>query len=159
MAKRGPPRPPGYTPHQWRVSEQRWHLLHPGEPYSKQRARGHKEHEHIERKAKAGQETLSGVLLPQQKSAIKRVVQHQGELRGRTDADIARTIQASLDWATRQGFRRWVAFRAEVNGRGQEMRSMAYREWEGHYADPGWPQDISDRYDLPEEMDWLRQYK
>lgn len=106
----------------------------------------------------ATRETLTGTLLPQQKSAIRRVVEAEGAKRGRTEAEIARTVEASIAWATKQGFKRWTAFRAEVNGRRRMMQSMSYAEWEGHYAVPGWAHNIADRCDLP-EMDWLRQYK
>lgn len=94
---------------------------------SRQSARGHKQREHVQRKAR---EISLGYLTSSQRQSVRKFAAEQAK---RSGDDVKTTQAAMLEWATLQGFARFQQFRDAVREMsGQYRRSIKRGTYESH---------------------------
>jgi hypothetical protein len=157
MARRpAPRRRAAETPQQkrYRVYQEK----HPdwrSDPHWKQRARGHREREHVARAAREREAALTtGALTTAERGQIKKIAIRQAKRLGRDPVRLTADMRA---WAQAHGYGAFKAYARQLHAleRGKRVRERGpVVTIAGRAGREGEMEDFVDAYDLP-DLDWL----
>jgi hypothetical protein len=127
-----------------------------GREPNRQRARGKRAGEHIERQRK---ETALGGLTSQQRYQIRKFISKQADLNPLVDERERKAAENSvIQWAMINGYDRWREARDNLHARRQAYQRHTAKAWKTYYHE-GWIPDQFEHYEMDfPEADWLFWY-